>query len=264
MIEDIRYSKPNWALVLVAVLLMLLMFWYFDRAVAQDRDPKATSLAQKTWDAMGGMEAWKQVAALRFNFQVEPQGQPPRAVKHLWDRSKGVDHIEGKTRDGKQMVAWVRLKDKTGVAWSDGKKLEGDQLKEAMAWAYQRWVNDTYWLIMPFKLMDSGVNLKYEGAKDKHDVLHLSFGNVGLTPGDQYWAYINKDTGLMDRWEYLLEGEKEKGTWDWVDWENFGKLKLSKKKTTPDKKTAIHFTPLKIIDSADSSYFTDDLKLLND
>ena len=26
---------------------------------------------------------------------------------------------------------------------------------------YERWVNDTYWLAMPFKLRDPGANLKF-------------------------------------------------------------------------------------------------------
>ena len=263
MIEDIRYSKVNWGLFVIAIILMIAMLFLFDYAVAEGRDPKATSVAEKTWGAMGGIDAWKAVAAIRFNFQVEQEGQPPRAAKHLWDRRNGRDHVEGKTRDGKQMVVWVHLGDKTGAAWADGKKLQGTEEKDALSWAYQRWVNDTYWLIMPFKLLDSGVNLKYEGERDGYDVLHLRFEKVGLTPGDQYWAYINKNTGLMDRWEYLLQDEKAKESWNWVDWTDYGKLKLSNRKISADQKTAIHFVPLQIMDSADAAYFSDQLKPLD-
>ena len=49
-----------------------------------------------------------------------------------------------------------------------------------------QWINDTYWLVMPFKLKDSGVTLKYVGdgktqAGDDADVLAMTFKNVGVT-----------------------------------------------------------------------------------
>jgi hypothetical protein len=261
MIEDIRYSKHiNWILLAFFIVLMFVLLFYFDRAIAAGQDAKAMDVAQKTITAMGGMDNWKATPALRFNFVVEPQGQPSHAVKHLWDRKNGRDHIEG-TKDGKPMIAWVDMTHKSGAAWYNGKKLEGEELKKAMDWAFGRWVNDTYWLIMPFKLLDSGVNLKYEGAKDGHDVLHVSFGKVGLTPGDQYWAFINQKTGLMDHWKYLLE-DKDKGSFAWKDWGEYGKLKLSKLKTSDDGKFSIRFEPLEVLDTADPAYFSQELKTL--
>jgi len=262
MIEDIRYNKVNWTVVLVFIALMFAMLFYFDKVWGEDRDPAAAALAQKTIDAMGGMDAWKQVQAIRFNFQVESAGNPPHAVKHLWDHKNSRDHIEGKTRDGKAMVAWIDLRTKQGQAWSDGKKLEGDELKKAMDWAMSRWINDTYWLIMPMKSLDAGVTLKKEADKDGHEILHLSFAKVGETPGDQYWAYINKNSGLMDRWEYTLE-DGSKGDWNWVEWQEFGKVKLSKLKKAADGKVSIRFEPLAVSDSVDPAYFGNELKVLD-
>jgi hypothetical protein len=260
MIEDIpNPGKINWAIVVLFVALMFALLFYFDRAIAADSD-QAHQIAQKTIDAMGGMDNWKQVGAIRFNFEVDVAGSQPHSVKHLWDHKNGRDHIEG-TKDGKVMVAWVDMGKKTGAAWLDGKKLEGNDLKQAMDWAFGRWVNDTYWLIMPLKMLDTGVTMKYEGEKNGHDVLHLSFGKVGLTPGDQYWAYMNKTTGLMDRWEYHLEGG-DKGDWNWMDWSEYGKIKLSKTKVQVDKKVTIRFEPLQVMDSADASYFAQTEKRL--
>jgi hypothetical protein len=251
----------NWGIFLIFIAIMFVMLFYFERVWGADRDTEAVALAQKTIQAMGGLEAWKQVQTVRFNFQVESPGQPPRAVKHLWDRKNNRDHVEGKNRDGKMMVAWVDLGTRQGQAWTDGQKLQGEELKTAMDWAVSRWINDTYWLIMPLKTLDSGVNLKQEGEKEGHQVLHLSFAKVGETPGDQYWAYINPQTGLMDRWQYTLE-DGTKGDWNWVEWQNLGSVKLSKLKTKSDGKANIRFEPLQILDSADPAYFSNDLKLL--
>jgi len=262
MIDESRYSKNiNWGLFALLIVLMFVLLFYFDRAIAAE-DPKAGEVAGKMISAMGGMDGWKKINALRFNFQVEQEGSAPRAVKHLWDRKGWRDHVEGKTKEGKQMVAWIDLSTKKGAGWADGKKLEGEELNKAMEWAYGRWVNDTYWLVMPFKLFDPGVNLKYDGQKDGHDILHVSFGKVGLTPGDQYWVYVDPETGLMDQWTFLLQGEKEKESFAWKDYGDYNGVKLSKVKESPDQKFRIRFEPLEAMDSADPAYFGQDLKLL--
>ena len=104
MIEDIRYSKVNWALLALVILIMIGMLVYFDRAVAAEPDAKAVDMAHKTMTAMGGLDAWKQVMAVRFNFQVERKGAEPHAAKHLWDRKNNRDHVEG-NQNGKQCKA---------------------------------------------------------------------------------------------------------------------------------------------------------------
>lgn len=263
MIEDIRYSKKiNWPLFILFLALMFVLLFYFDRAIAADaKEPAAVSMAAETIKAMGGMDAWKSVKAIRFDFRVEKEGAEPHAARHLWDRAHGRDHVEG-MKDNKPTVAWIDLSTKTGAAWVDGKKQEGEALKQTMAWAYQRWVNDTYWLIMPFKWMDAGVNLKKEPNRNGFEILHVSFGQVGLTPGDQYWVFLNPKTHMMEHWEYLLQGEKEKGIFDWKNWSDYGPVKLSSMKTSPDGKLKIHFDPLQVQDSADAAYFGNELKTL--
>ena len=87
-----------------------------------------------------------------------------------------------------------------GRSWLDGEELEGSDVKKALDRAYGRFINDTYWLLMPAKMQDPGVNLASEGeaAKDgkTYDVVRLTFGEgVGLTPQDTYWAYVSKASG---------------------------------------------------------------------
>ncbi|MFN2412818.1 MAG: DinB family protein, partial [Pyrinomonadaceae bacterium] len=36
--------------------------------------------------------------------------------------------------------------------------------------AYARWVNDSYWLLGPLKVLDPGVKLTYEGSKESEGV----------------------------------------------------------------------------------------------
>lgn len=242
---------------------MFAILVYFDKATAADnKDPKAVKIAEQTIQAMGGIDNWQNTPALRFNWVVAPEGQETRVTKHLWDRKNNRDHVEWKTEEGKMRVAWVNLTNRSGAAWDDGKKLEGEELKKAMDSTATRWINDTYWLIMPLKLLDNGVNLKYDGEKSGHDILHLSFNGVGNTPGDQFWAHINKQTRLMDRWDFELES-KRKGSYNWIDWVQVGKMKFSKTKPSIDNKGTIKIDPLEALDSASPDYFSQELKTLN-
>ncbi len=89
--------------------------------------------------------------------------------------------------------------------------------------AYAWWVNDTYWLLMPYKMRDPGVTLAMAGREtkggDSWDKVLLTFDDVGLTPKDRYWVFVNAKTGLVDRWEFVLKGEKTPPVpFEWKGW----------------------------------------------
>src|SRR5438876_620493 len=77
--------------------------------------------------------------------------------------------------------------------------------KKRMRSAHGAWINDSYWFLMPYKLRDPGVTLKYDGeVKDSttaavYDRLALSFENVGMTPGDRYWVYVNRANHRVEK-----------------------------------------------------------------
>ena len=99
--------------------------------------------------------------------------------------------------------------------------------------AYGRFINDTYWLLAPWKIFDPGVHLAYDGEKPCPgggvcDVLKLSFENVGLTPKDVYWLWITRDGRRMLQWQYVLGGAADPPTTAaWKDWRKMGGLMLS-------------------------------------
>lgn len=195
---------------------------------AGNSDPKAVAIADQVMKAMGGQANWDNTRHLRFMFFGNRT--------HYWDKWTGRYRLEGKTREGQPYVVLMNLNTKEGQAYLDGKPVEGEALKERLKGAYGAWVNDTYWLLMPYKLKDPGVILAYDGQEKVgeivYDKLHLHFENVGLTPGDQYWAYINPKTHLMDKWIFLLQGTNEKGEhfrgeYRWNNWQRYGNIMLS-------------------------------------
>ena len=114
---------------------------------------------------------------------------------------------------------------------------------------------------MPYKMKDTGVVLGYAGEMTSEagvwDKVALSFEDVGLTPKDRYWAYVNRKTHLVDRWEYVLQDEKGPPTrFDWMGWKRYGNIMLSPEKVNTKEKERIFFPVLAIGDTMPDAVFT--------
>lgn len=202
-----------------------LAFLTFTGSFAIAGDPKTEAIADSVIKASGG-ENWPKVKKIEFTFNVEQAGKSLLTAKHEWDV--------------------VRQKDK--VTWN-GKTITVDLQQPATdedsKAAFQRWTNDSYWLLAPLKLRDPGATLTLlptEGAEEV-DVLQLTFGSVGLTPKDRYNLYVDRGTHLLKRWEYMPAADKKMpGTWE--AYQDFGGLKLATEHQMGDKR--ISFAEIKV------------------
>ena len=132
-------------------------------------DPKAVAIADQVMEAMGGEAAWRATCFLRFDFAVDALGKTVSTRSHWWDKWRGRYRVEGKTKEGEAYTVLMNVNTKDGSAWQGGKPLEGEAKKKLLEKGYGAWVNDTYWLIMPYKLRDAGVVLKLEGELTEKD-----------------------------------------------------------------------------------------------
>ena len=198
-------------------------------------DPKAAAVARALADAMGGQAAWDSLPYLRFDFVVARDGKELERFSHWWDKSRGRWRVEGPDEKGRIVSAIVSLSDRKGKTFTAGlADTDSSNISNILQMGYERWVNDTYWLMMPFKLRDPGTHLKYAGVRRgeagaEWDVLELTFdAGVGLTPKDHYWLLVNRKTHLLDRWEYVLQdmkGPAQRATWE--EWTRVGPVRLS-------------------------------------
>lgn len=244
---------------LAASAAALTLFWAVPVCAA---DAKATEIAQSMMTAMGGVENWNRAHFVRYDFKVNVGDKTVVDRAHLWDKKTGRYRIESKTKDGKAAVMLFNAGTQQGAAYIDGKKLDGPAAAKAMKDAYGAFINDMYWLSMPWKWMDQGVHLKYMGqktrAKNTYDVVELTFGKVGLTPGDRYDAYVSPQSHLMEHWEYRLQSG-DKGSWDW-EYTTVGGVKLARNHTSEGK--SISMGDVQVMDKADDALFTDPAKML--
>lgn len=224
-------------------------------------DDKAIAIAERVMEALGGEQAWKATRTIRFTFA--------NARTHYWDKHAGRERLEGTTKEGETYCVLLDLDTKAGDVYLNGKPAAGEEKKKWLERGYAAWVNDTYWLVMPYKLHDPGVTLIYDGEESldgaTYDKLKLTFENVGLTPGDTYWAYINRDTGLMDRWAYILESYEPDAPathWVWYDWQEYGDIMLASGRRNPESGRELPLSDIAVFGELPASVFTSPEKVV--
>lgn len=226
-------------------------------------DPKAVEIADTMMKAMGGKDTWNRAPYVRFDFKVTAGGKVATDRAHLLDKRTGRYRLESQTKDGQPSVTLMNVATQRGSTWVNGKKLEGAAAAAALKGAYATYTNDSYWLAMPWKWMDGGVNLKYLGKKSKAgkecEMVALTFDKVGLTPGDRYEACVSPKTSLMEHWDFKLQSGQT-GSWDW-EYVTTGGVMLARNHVSADGKT-IGMGDVKVMQSADDALFTDPAKSL--
>ncbi len=221
------------ALVLLACVILSLPVAAADNPAApgfdlQGSDPEAIALADRVMEALGGRAAWNDTRFITWNFFGRR--------RHLWDKQTGDVRIEGTDRDsGEPYLILMNLTTLDGRAWIDGVEVtDPDKRAELLDLGEATWINDSYWMFMPYKLKDSGVTLRYLGREQMLDgrpaeVLELTFEAVGRTPENRYRIYVAEDSGLVEQWDYFRRADDEQPQLKtpWHDWRRYGDILLS-------------------------------------
>lgn len=187
-------------------------------------DKKAIKLAIQVQDSSGGYETWQNKRYLSWIFFD--------TRSWIWDKKTGDVRINSLEKD---QTILMNLNSREGKVKKGGKQVTNpDSLEKYLDMGYNLWANDSYWLFMPFKMLDPGVRLKYVGEKTtmndyKADVVELTFDSVGITPQNKYHVYIGKEDKLVRQWDYYSSAEKEEPAIrvPWTHYNEFNGLKLS-------------------------------------
>lgn len=220
-------------------------------------DPRAEQVASRLVAALGGEATFAKVRYVSFSFNGRRQ--------HWWDRQTGRHRLEGTNREGQSYLVLANVNDGgkgAGQAFLAGAEVTGEEKAKLLENAYSAWINDFYWLLVPFKLHDPGVSLAYEGEETVDgalcDKIKMTFDHVGLTPGDTYWLLVDRASGLLARWEYVLEGQQPPATaWRWQAWERYGPgVLLSGERVLLDGSRKLTLEKISLPDSLPDSVFT--------
>ena len=208
-------------LILPLTFVSVLSLSSFGQSGGDDDADQAIQIAESTISRMGGMEAWNDVRYLAWkNF----------GEMHYWDKWTGDFRWEEDS-----LVAVMNINSKEGRYWVDGIEVtDPADLEERLAGVYREWVNNSYWVVMPYKLLDPGVNLAYVGEEMSEsgqisDVLEVTFDGVGLTPDNKYLVYVDRESGLVCQWTHFRNrGDLEPNfVRPWENWVDFGGVMLA-------------------------------------
>ena len=187
-------------------------------------DEQAVQLADEVMQAMGGRTAWDTTRYFGWNFL---------GMRNLlWDKETGNVRIEVPQDSA---IYLVNIEQDTGRVVMRGEEVtQPDSLAKYVQAGKEMWINDSYWLFMPFKLKDSGVTLTYVGEDtlmggSPADVLELHFDGVGVTPQNKYQVYVDPEDHLVKQWAYYPEAAMDTPQFmlPWDDYDTYGSLQLA-------------------------------------
>lgn len=190
----------------------------------ESSDEQAIAIADQVMSAMGGRQAWDETRYISWNFFG--------ARDHHWDKHTGNVRIE---MPRQEITIIMNIHSKEGQA-KKGETVysKADSLDFYLDIGLNWWINDSYWLTMPFKLKDSGVTLKYVGEDSiqgggSADVLQLTFEEIGKTPDNKYLVYVDKKDQLVKQWAFFSKAENEEPNFvaPWDNYQQHGKILLS-------------------------------------
>ncbi|HSS45268.1 MAG TPA: hypothetical protein VLO07_08005 [Thermoanaerobaculia bacterium] len=231
-------------------------------ASAAQRDEKADAVGQELLTSLGGPAVFEKARQFQFDFVVEGEGKTIARFSHVWDRYTGDYRLAGTEKTGAPFTVYFNVNTRLGKAFVNGRPAEPQRQEQLLKTSYERFINDTYWLLAPWKIFDPGVHLAYDGEKPcpnggDCDVLRLSFEeSVGLTPKDVYWLWISRQGRQMVAWQYVLGGAQEEPTTAlWTNWKKFAGLSLSLDKPISGRPVAIRFENVSVSPARDDSLF---------
>ena len=193
--------------------------------VAPEVDPDAdpTTVAAQVATRCGNPST---LVELSFVYVKEGDGVEVERRHHQW-----------RPRDGSVMVSW------------DDHVVELESLYPYVAStapsdlaiaAYSFFINDTYWLLAPCKVLDDSI----VPALTQDGQLVLSFApDTLLSGGDRYWMTL--DGGAVTHWDVVLkDGSHQAYAWDAPT--RYGPLELSSRRVSADGRVVIRFEEIKV------------------
>ncbi|GAB2784229.1 hypothetical protein GCM10027275_30460 [Rhabdobacter roseus] len=191
---------------------------------AEASEPRAIILADEVMEAMGGRKNWDKTRYITWNFFGNR-----RLVWDKWQGDVRVDYLKT------DQTVLLNLNTGKGRVMKDGQELtHADSIAKYVEQGKSAWINDAYWLVMPYKLKDSGVTLRYLGHEPTEDgakaeKIQLTFEKVGNTPQNKYYVWVSPETHLVTQWAYFSEAGNEKPNFimPWKSYKKYGKILLS-------------------------------------
>lgn len=187
-------------------------------------DPAAVELADSVMAAMGGRANWDKTRYISWSFSGRRN--------LVWDKQSGRVRIESPEENTTYLI---NVNNGQGRVRVNKREITApDSLRLMLQRARGIWINDSYWLIMPFKLKGSGVTLRYLGEDTlmtggKCNVMDLAFPDSEDQSNSKYRIYVDLSDNLVKQWAYYKSATQDSATFirPWDNYKQFGDILLS-------------------------------------
>jgi hypothetical protein len=179
----------------------------------ENSDPAAVELADSVMSAMGGRANWDKTRFLSWESNNR---------KFFWDKNTGNVRIE---EPSESVIYLMNSGTDDGKIQKNGKEVSDDSLTIMLSHAKNIWAEESYLLIMPFKLKDSGVTLMYLGEDTlsngtKCNVLELTIKKSGDAHETKSRVFVDLKDNLVKQWARYEDAEQDSAS-EVVSFDNY-------------------------------------------
>jgi hypothetical protein len=206
--------------IIIGVFMMafLVLFLMFNEPLPQgEKGVAADALAEKMLVAIN-KSAWDSTGVAQWTFKGSHH--------YLWDKKRNWVRVQWSDNE-----VFVILDELKGVAFKNGKKLEGRKADKLVKKAWSFFANDSFWFNAPSKVFDNGTERRLVKMDDGEEALLITYASGGVTPGDSY-LWILDENGLPKSWKMWVKiipiGGVETTWEDWKTTETGAKIAQSR------------------------------------
>ena len=198
-------------LLIVLGLLMLtggILYFSFNESLPLGTNPKdADALAQKMLIAVKNSE-YENTRFLEWSFAGGRHS-------YKWDKENGKVEVKWSN----YQVNLNLNKTNKSIVFDNGKRVIGSEKLKLISKALAYFNNDSFWLVAPFKVFDSGTTRSIVTLENGSEALLVTYKSGGTTPGDSYlWELQENGFPISFKmWVKIIPIGGLKATWD--DWQ---------------------------------------------
>ncbi len=194
--------RPLMLLLLILIALCTCQVENKDDPYAHISDNMVTQVLRKSIEHHGGLDNWNKINTLTYRKDFElytESGQMEKSLQQWHNYAYAENAFYIITKDSLHKTTTIKVND-TIEKIIDEQKVEEDQTK------LSKQMNTSLYVVsMPFKLLDPGVRLSYEGeetieTKQRCHVIKAEYNsqeNENHSTDDTWWYYFDMETGRV-------------------------------------------------------------------